>query len=78
MRWPGLMHKPLNYLPYTPSADDIGPPLMNLLDHEILRRTCEEAGFEVLRAGFINRNDFAGDGSMDGRENCGLIAVKPE
>jgi SAM-dependent methyltransferase len=76
-RWPGYMPRPVNYLPYAPSADDIGPELMNLLDPELLVRTCEEAGFEVTRSGFIDRSDFGGDGSMDGRENCGVAAVKP-
>jgi len=77
-RWPGHMEKPVNYLPYKPSADDVGPPLMNLLDPKLLTRTCEEAGFVVQRAGFIDRNDFGGDGRMDGRENCGIAALKPE
>ena len=77
-RWPGLMIKPINYLPYTPSSDDVGPPLMNLLDPELLRRTCEEAGFRVTKASFIDRSDFGDNGRMDGRENCGIHAVKPD
>ena len=77
-RWPGHMPKPINYLPYKPSSDDIGPPLMNLLDPELLRRTCEEAGFVVDRATFVDRSDFGDKGRMDGRENCGIAAHKPE
>jgi len=50
---------------------------MNLLDDELLQRTCIEAGFTVERASFIDRPDFGGLGSMDGRENAGVIAVKP-
>ena len=46
------------------------------LDDEF-RRAVENAGFEVLKSGFIDRNDFGGKGRMDGRENCGLIATKP-
>lgn len=76
-RWPGYMLKPVNYLPYKPSSDDIGPPLMNLLDPALLRRTCEEAGFIVDKASFIDRSDFGDKGRMDGRENCGLAAHKP-
>jgi SAM-dependent methyltransferase len=76
-RWPGHMPKPVTYLPYEPSSDDVGPPLMNLLDPVLLQRTCEEAGFTVEKAGFIDRSDFGDKGRMDGRENCGVIAVKP-
>jgi SAM-dependent methyltransferase len=76
-RWPGHMEKPINYLPYEPSSDDIGPPLMNLLVPELLRRSCEAAGFIVERASFIDRSDFGKAGRMDGRENCGLVARKP-
>jgi len=76
-RWPGHMEKPINYLPYKPSSDDIGPPLMNLLDPELLTRTCEEAGFQIQRAGFIDRSDFGDKGRMDGRENSGVSAIKP-
>jgi len=76
-RWPGIMAPVVKYLPYEPSDDEIGPPLMNLLDPDLLRRTAEEAGFVVERCSFIDRNDFKGLGRMDGRENCGLIATKP-
>jgi len=76
-RWPGHMERPVNYLPYEPSSEDIGPPLMNLLDPELLTRCCEEAGFRVEKASFIDREDFGGDGRMDGRENCGVMAIKP-
>ena len=77
-RWPGLMIPPVQYLPYEPSADDIGPEIMNLLTPDLLSRTAEESGFIVERAGYIDRQDFKGLGRMDGRENCGLVAVKPQ
>lgn len=76
-RWPGFMEKPVNYLPYEPSSDDVGPPIMNLLDPCLMRRTCEQAGFIVDKASFVDRSDFGGKGRMDGRENCGLSATKP-
>jgi SAM-dependent methyltransferase len=76
-RWPGHMVKPIKYLPYEPSSDEIGPPLMNLLVPDLLRRACEEAGFIVERATWIDRADFKTAGRMDGRENCGLVARKP-
>ena len=77
-KWPGHMPKPINYLPYKPSSEDIGPPLMNLLDPELLRRTCEDAGFIVDKASFVDRSDFGDKGRMDGRENCGVAAHKPD
>jgi SAM-dependent methyltransferase len=77
-RWPGFMVKPVNYLPFEPSSEDIRPPIMNLLDPDLLRRSCEEAGFIVDRASFIDRSDFGDKGRMDGRENCGLTAHKPK
>lgn len=77
-RWPGLMIALENYLPSVPPDRPIkGPPFMNLLDTELLIRTCEEAGFRIERASFIDRSDFAGLGRMDGRENAGVLAIKP-
>ena len=52
-------------------------PFMNLQDPDLLARTCTEAGFNVERATFIARPDFGEQGRMDGRENCGLLAIKP-
>ena len=78
-RWPGLMIGLENYLPYSPTDRGIdGPPFMNLLDPELLSRTCTEAGFTIERAAFIDRSDFSGLGRMDGRENAGILARKPE
>lgn len=76
-RWPGHMEKPVKFLPYEASSDEVGPPLMNLLVPELLERTCLDAGFDIERVGYIDRDDFRGDGRMDGRENCGIAAVKP-
>jgi len=77
-RWPGLMTEPGKFLPYEPTnPDDVGLKMMNLLDPDLLRRTAAEAGFVVRRTSYIDRNDFSGLGRMDGRENCGLVAVKP-
>jgi SAM-dependent methyltransferase len=77
VRWPGMMVGLHNYLATAPSKPIEKPPFMNLLDHEIMARTCREAGLEVVDAAFISRPDFGGLGTMDGRENAGVIAVKP-
>lgn len=77
-RWPGLMIGLENYLPFAPTGRPMkGPPFMNLLDPELLERSCREAGFEILRSSFIDRSDFQGLGRMDGRENAGVLARKP-
>ena len=49
---------------------------VNLLDTDVLERTCREAGFDVDRVSFIDRKDFKGLGRMDGRENVGILATK--
>jgi SAM-dependent methyltransferase len=77
-RWPGIMIGLENYLPVVPKDRPVhGPPFMNLLDPDLLERTCREAGFDVQRASFIDRSDFSGSGRMDGRENAGILAIKP-
>ncbi|MFQ5635184.1 MAG: class I SAM-dependent methyltransferase [Gammaproteobacteria bacterium] len=77
-RWPGVMIGLENYLPFLPADRSLdGPPFMNLLDPDLLSRTCTEAGFGVETARFIDRSDFGGLGRMDGRENTGLLAHKP-
>ncbi len=77
-RWPGLMIGLENYLPHMPSDRGIeGPPFMNLLDTQLLERSCIEAGLEIDRVSFIDRSDFQGLGRMDGRENAGIVARKP-
>lgn len=79
VRWPGIMIGLENYLPVAPKGRPVdGPPFMNLLDPELLTRTCAEAGFDVQRASYIDRKDFGKLGRMDGRENAGVFALKPD
>lgn len=77
-RWPGLMIGLEYFLPNMklgPRLD--GPAFMNLLDPDLLDRTCREAGFEIDHVSFIDQKDFKGAGRMDGRENVGIMALKP-
>lgn len=76
-RWPGWMEPAMDYLPFSSSRKSSQIPFMNLQDPDLLARTCTEAGFNVERATFIARPDFSAQGRMDGRENCGLLAIKP-
>jgi SAM-dependent methyltransferase len=76
-RWPGMMVGLHNYLPSRASEKPIEkPPFMNVLDPDLLARTCTEAGLTVVDAAFISRTDFSGLGRMDGRENAGVIAIR--
>lgn len=76
-RWPGMMIGLHNYLAGGSPAKPIEkPPFMNVLDPDLLARTCAEAGLRVVDAAFISRPDFSGMGRMDGRENAGVLAVK--
>jgi SAM-dependent methyltransferase len=77
-RWPGMMVGLHHYLPTPGIRKHIDKPaFMNLLDAELLARICTEAGLRVERATFIDRSDFKGLGALDGRENAGVLAVKP-
>lgn len=76
-RWPGMMVGLHNFLAAEPPPAPIDkPPFMNVLDPELLARSCTEAGLQVVEAAFIPRPDFRGSGQMDGRENAGVLAVK--
>lgn len=76
-RWPGMMVGLHNYLAAKSGKPIEKPAFMNLLDPDLLARTCAEAGLEVVEAAFIPRPDFGGLGRMDGRENAGVLAIKP-
>src|SRR5690606_13600260 len=77
-RWPGYMEGIHDYLPGPGPKKTIDkPPFLNLLDPGLMARTCEESGLEVLEAAFIPRPDFDGLGHMDGRENAGVLAIRP-
>ena len=79
VRWPGMLVGLHNYLPTGGVQKHIDKPaFMNLLDADLLARICTEAGLQVQRATFIDRVDFKGLGRMDGRENAGAMAVKPD
>jgi len=69
--WPGFI---ANFAQYLPDSVDKAayPSFINLLDPDILRRVCADAGFEVLEARFL-------DGGMERsptRAHAGVIARK--
>lgn len=54
------------------------PESMHYLDKEILGDLCQKTGFQIEKLEVFGRPDFWEDYQLDGRENVGLIAVKPE
>ena len=53
------------------------PSSMHLLDPHVLKREFESAGFQVEQVGFIARtDDFPEILKLNGKESCGIIAVK--
>jgi SAM-dependent methyltransferase len=77
-RWPGMLVGLHNFLAAgDPTKVIEKPPFMNVLDPDLLARTCTEAGLQVVEAAFIGRPDFSGPGRMDDRENCGVLALRP-
>lgn len=52
------------------------PPVMHLLDLDIMERVAIAAGFVIEKQGYINRRNFPSFIRLDGRESMGLIARK--
>ncbi|MEC9376279.1 MAG: class I SAM-dependent methyltransferase [Pseudomonadota bacterium] len=77
-RWPGYMEPTVKFLPFPKRDITTGPPFMNLMSPQLLCRSAREAGFDVRKCIYISREDFQTKGRMDGRENCGIMAVKPD
>lgn len=73
--WPGEAHR-LHTLCSHPSIQDL-PDFLHLLDDQVLTRVFEQAGFVVEEASMYERAGLPDYLRWDGRENLGLIAVKP-
>ena len=69
--WPGLIEDYSKYLPENPNNDK-RTYFINPMDPDILRRVCEEAGFEVLEARFL----AGGTKWSTDRDHAGIIAQK--
>ncbi len=77
-QWPGYMEPTVDYLPFPKKDTTTGPPFMNLLSPQLLCRSARAAGFDVRKCSYISREDFQTKGRLDGRENCGIMAIKPD
>ena len=53
------------------------PDFINLQSPETLRHATEKQGFKVKELGFCARPDYPDDVRLDGRENIGIICIKP-
>jgi SAM-dependent methyltransferase len=76
--WPGYMEPTVAYLPKPSEDTSRGPAFMNLMSPQLLCRTARRAGFDVRKCAYISQDEFTGGGRLDGRENCGIMAVKPD
>jgi len=71
-KWPGLIEDISIFFPDGKLPEGF-PQFINPMDHDILQRVCEEAGFIVEEKGFFDRWGV----EVDGRQHAGVIAVKP-
>jgi len=69
--WPGLIEDYSQFLPANANPAAL-PLFINPMDPDILRRVCEEAGFEVLEARFL----AGGTKWSSERDHAGIIARK--
>lgn len=72
---PGTIEHYKNYL--EPKYADKLPDFFNLQSPETLRRAIEKYRFTVKEIGYCARPDYPDDVRLDGRENAGIIAMKP-
>ncbi|MCD6045253.1 MAG: hypothetical protein K0R48_416 [Gammaproteobacteria bacterium] len=73
--WPGHFDNYKGYL--DAKYIDKLPDFMNLQSPETLQRATEKQGFKVKELGFCARPDYPDDVRLDGRENIGIICMKP-
>jgi SAM-dependent methyltransferase len=69
--WPGLIEDFSKYLPENANKDKRAQ-FINPMDPDILSRVCEDAGFEILQAGFL----AGGTKWSTDRDHAGVIAQK--
>lgn len=74
-KWPGFIKDALSFSPskYYPT----GSKYIHLLDENVLARCFLDAGFKIEKSSIFARKDFPEEVQFDGRENVGVIAVKP-
>lgn len=75
-KWPGLFR---NIEIYHKTGKDLEkmPPLMNLLDKDILENSFKKVGFLVEKVDYFTHIAFPSEYRRDGRESVGIIGVKP-
>lgn len=74
-KWPGHIDNYKNHL--EAKYKDKLPDFINLQSPETLKRATEKQGFQVKALGFCERPDYPDDVRLDGRENIGIICIKP-
>lgn len=74
MRWPGHID---NWSTMRPHMKNL-PLFFHVIDHATLGRALREAEFEVEAESFVDRRETIPSLGLDGREDIGVIAMKPE
>lgn len=74
-RYPGEVWDSTKFV----SAEEIAntPKFFHFLDVDVVTKLFKDAGFIVEKAEYLNINEVPAHLKLDGRENVGLIAVKP-
>ena len=75
VRYPGVV---TDMQVVDPAQGDQLPSFFHFLDVETLTRLFTEAGFKIERAEYVRIENLPERSKLDGRENVGIIAVKPE
>jgi len=74
-RWPGWLQKASEFCSHRQLSQM--PRSIHLLDHQVLRRAAQDAGFQIEAAWLYRREDLPATLHLDGRESVGLVARKP-
>lgn len=72
-RWPGFID---DVKKYEQNRSAFLPESVHWLDADVLRRTFELAGLEIVEVCTIDRQDFPVDIRLDGRESVGIVGRK--
>jgi SAM-dependent methyltransferase len=74
-RWPGEIEH-LSDFSDDPSIAEL-PSFIHLLDDQVLGRAVTDAGFQIEQLEIYQRQHLPDYLALDGRENVGMIAIKP-
>lgn len=74
MRWSGLID---NFAQMRPHMTNL-PKFFHVIDHQTMSSELSKAGFEIENMSFVDRRQTIPSLGLDGREDIGVIAIKPK